>query len=128
MKRLMSLTIVLIAASVFFQGCGVFSEIGESRENKIPFSVKEYSSDANYYRSLGHGKSPNLSFAKETTLHDAQGKLARKIYHDNPHNKRTENVIKQNLIYLNVAKEKCSLHDNGIYSCWIILETSKRHY
>src|SRR6056297_1155693 len=122
------LIIVFIAIYAILQGCSIFSETGVSKENKIPFSVNEYQSDMNYYRALGKGKSPNLSFAKEIALHNAKENLAKKIFHNNPYNEMTENVINQNLIYVDIVRERVFKLNNGYYSCWVIVETPKEHY
>lgn len=128
MKRLILLTIILIATSAIFQSCGVFSEIGESKEKSVPFSETEFQSNRDYYKALGRGKSPSMSFAREIALHDAKERLAKKIFHDNPHNEMTENVIHQELMRVDVLKEEVFVLDNGLYVCWIIVRTPREHY
>lgn len=124
MKRL--LTVLLIAISgIVFQSCGIFSEIGEK---SIPFSETEYQSNRDYYKALGRGKSSSISFAKEIALSNARENLAEKIFHNNPYNEMTENVIHQKLIQVEVSEEKVFVLDNGLYVVWIIVRTPREHY
>ena len=117
---------VLISALIVFQSCSILN-LGEEKE-KNPFSKEQYESTEKYYRAAESGKSPNMSFAKEKALLDAKEKLAKVIFHDNPQNEQTQNVIHQTLTHVNVVEEKMFVKDDGTYVCWIIVETPKKFY
>jgi len=124
--RELLVTTMLMAALIVFQSCSVLN-IGEEKV-KNPFPKKKYESTEKYYRAVESGKSPNMSFAKEIAFNNAKELLAKKIFHDNPRNKQTQNVIHQTLKQVNVVEEKMFVKNDGTYVCWIIIETSKKFY
>ena len=115
MKTKTRLFLISLAIFALFQSCNVL-EKGTSYNTK------------NYFIVEASGKSSNLSFAKETAMFNAKKKLAKKVFHNNPRNEETQNVIHQTLTHLRIIEEKCFVLKNGNYECEITLATPKKFY
>lgn len=126
MKRLVILAGILFVVLSIFQSCSV------SEKTKLPLSGAKYKTDKNYFRARGFGKSPNLSFAKEIALMDAKENLAKKIHQKTGHGhyKSTKNSesLSSYLYGINLVDEKLFVMEDGLYQCWIVIETRKNLY
>lgn len=116
-------------------------------EITVPFSSKEYRSDADFFRAKQSGKSTNDATAKKIAFQNARGEMAGNInatvkrVTDQYTNQRTvgnalefENKFEElsrevvNLELANVKEigEKLFKEPDGSYTYWIAIEASKK--
>jgi hypothetical protein len=128
------------------KGTPVAKETG-AVEITVPFSTKEYRSDANFFRAKQVGKSPDLAAAKKIAFQNAKAEMAGNINStikrvtDQYTNQRTvgntqefENKFEElarevvNLEMSNVLEkgEKIFKEQDGSYTYWIAIEADKK--
>ena len=149
MKKMFTsiLTVSLIFA---FSGCkskkGLPSVQAGSTEIEVPFSGREYRTDANYFRATDNGRSPDLSTAKRIALLNAKAELAgaiestMKSVQETYTNQRTigdrqefaskfesmrREVVNQRLNDVRIMDEKVFKERDGGYRYYIVVEMSK---
>ncbi len=128
------------------KGTPVAKETG-AVEITVPFSTKEYRSDANFFRAKQVGKSPDLAAAKKIAFQNAKAEMAGNINStikrvtDQYTNQRTvgntqefENKFEElarevvNLEMSNFLEkgEKIFKEQDGSYTYWIAIEADKK--
>ena len=115
-------------------------------EVEVPFSSREYRTNANYFRATDNGRSPDLSTAKRIALLNAKAELASaiestiksvsEIYTNqrtiddkqefaNKFETMTREVVKQTLNDVTIMDEKVFRGSNGGYTYYIVIEMGK---
>ena len=115
-------------------------------EIEVPFSGRQYRTDANYFRATDNGRSPDLSTAKRIALLNAKAELASAIesamksVQEEYTNQRTlgdrqefaskfegmrREVVNQTLNDVRIMDEKVFKERDGGYRYYIVVEMSK---
>ncbi len=116
-------------------------------EISVPFSGKEYKSDADFFRAKQSGKSPDLAAAKKIALQNAKSELASNIQSvikkvtdqytnqrtvdknqdfENKFEELTREVTDQSIANVTIKDEKIFQEANGSYTYWIAVEADKK--
>jgi hypothetical protein len=80
--KLPLLAILLIGSGFMVSSCSStvpLSKVQESREIKLPFSEKEFKSNAEFLRVVAHGESASSTLAEKIAMQNAQTNMATRI-------------------------------------------------
>ena len=123
------------------------SKVEESKEVKLPFSEKEYKSNAEFIRARANGESRDLQGGEMIARHNAEGVLANTIgtvvkgvteqyfqntsdNNSNDFSKKfestTRTVTNEALSNIKVVDTKTLRKSNGVYDTWMVIEVSKK--
>jgi hypothetical protein len=138
-------SLILLISLIFCFTCKTTKHLpGTTIE--VPFSGKQYQTDKDFFRAKQSGNSPDLSTAKKIALQNAKAELASSInttiksvteqytnqrsFNDKQEfeSKFEENVravVSQEISDVKIIGEKLLKEDNGTYTYWIAIETSK---
>lgn len=140
----------LIVASITLTACPgptVLSKIEESKEVKLPFSEKEYKTNAEFIRARSNGESRDLQGGEMIARHNAEAVLANTIgtvvkgvtelyfqntsdNNSNDFSKKfettTRTVTNEALSNIKVVDTKTFRKANGVYDTWMVIEVSKK--
>lgn len=144
----LKLTLGVITLLMLVTSCGTSKNTGTtaaSNEVSIPFMETQYQSNDEYFRAKQVGESSNLSMAKKIALQNAKTEMAGNIEsvvkaviesysnqrdiadmseYESKMEEMSRNVINQKLTDVRIIGEK-ALQNNGKYSYWIVIESSK---
>ena len=148
--KLPLLAILLIGSGFMVSSCSStvpLSKVQESREIKLPFSEKEFKSNAEFLRVVAHGESASSTLAEKIAMQNAQTNMATRIsslvknvtedysknISDANSNEFTSSfetqgrvITNESLSMVNVLDKKVLLKSNNIYDIWVVIEVSKK--
>ena len=123
------------------------TKVEESREVKLPFSEKEYKTNAEFIRARANGESRDLQGGEMIARHNAEGVLGNTIgtvvkgvteqyfqntsdNNSNDFSKKfestTRTVTNEALSNIRVVDTKTLRKANGVYDTWMVIEVSKK--
>ena len=139
---------IIILTSVIV-GCSsskTIQKVNDSQEIKVPLEGKEFQTNKDYFRAKNYGKSPDLATAKKIALLNAKSELASNINstikkvaeqyvnqrtinntqeYESKFEENTREVVSQILNDVVIIGEKMFKENDGGYTYWIAIETSK---
>lgn len=116
-------------------------------EITVPFSTKEFYSDAEFFRAKSSGNSPDLQTAKKIAMQNAKSEMAGLIRttikkvtdqytqqrtvgnqtdFDNKFEELAREVTNQELVDVRVLGEKLFKEPNNSYTYWVAIEANKQ--
>lgn len=140
----------LIFASISLVSCSssiALTKVEESREVKLPFSEKEYKTNAEFIRARANGESRDLQGGEMIARHNAEGVLANTIgatikgvteqyfqntsdNNSNDFSKKfestTRTITNEAISNIKVVDTKTLRKANGVYDTWMVIEVSKK--
>lgn len=149
-SKLPLMALILIGSGFIISSCSStvpLSKVQESREIKLPFSEKEFKSNAEFLRVVAHGESASSTLAEKIAMQNAQTNLATRInslvknvaedysknISDANSNEFTSSfetqgrvITNESLSMVNVLDKKVLLKSNNIYDIWVVIEVSKK--
>lgn len=149
-SKLPLLAMLLIGSGFMVSSCSStvpLSKVQESREIKLPFSEKEFKSNAEFLRVVAHGESASSTLAEKIAMQNAQTNMATRIsslvknvtedysknISDANSNEFTSSfetqgrvITNESLSMVNVLDKKVLLKSNNIYDIWVVIEVSKK--
>lgn len=154
MRNLMRSGVVLGAFVIGFAACkskkNASTPIEKSTgavEITVPFSTKEYFSDAENFRAKSSGNSPDLQTAKKIAMQNAKSEMAGLIQttvkkvtdqytqqrtvgnateFNNKFEELAREVTNQELVDVKVIGEKLFKEPNNSYTYWVAIEANKQ--
>lgn len=115
-------------------------------EISLPMSGAEYRSNADYWRSVQVGTSPNMAMAKKVAMQNARQELAstmesevksmmesygrnvdidQQSKYESIYEELTRTVVNQKLVGVEVIDEKIFQKENGSYEYYVCMQVSK---
>lgn len=141
----------LLAASLVLTACPSSTRLTTSEDmteiKNIPFSGKEFKTNAEFIRVVESGESRDLQLSGEIALTNAQGKMATLLKtklekvadayaqntsdaNSNDFSKKFETntraIVSQTLTDVTELDKKYFKKTNGVYQTWIVLQVSKK--
>lgn len=151
MKHLLSLVCLVLALAVI-PGCKAKQKLPKTDRGEIevaiPLSGAEYRTDADFWRAVQQGVSPDMSMAKKVALQNARQELAASIKVQvkavidnygkntavtesvevvNMYEEQAYSVIDQTLTGASLAGEKLYRLNDGNYRYHVCIELSKQY-
>jgi hypothetical protein len=140
----------MVLASITLTSCFTptpLSKVEESREVKLPFSEKEYKSNAEFLRATKNGESRDLQGSEMIARHNAEALLANTIgaaikgvteqYFQNTSDNNsndfsnkfestTRTITNEAVSNIKIVDTKTFKKANGVYDTWMVIEVSKK--
>jgi len=138
---LASITLVSCSASI------ALTKVDDSREVKLPFSEKEYKTNAEFLRARANGESRDLQGGEMIARHNAEAVLANTIgtaikgvteqyfqntsdNNSNDFSKKfestTRSITNEAISNIKIVDTKTLKKANGVYDTWMVIEVSKK--
>ncbi len=152
MKKIMTLVTVVLLAATSCSSARKAMQTATTQTNLVeqvlPLSEAKYRSDAQYYRSVQSGVSPEMSMAKKIAIQNARQELAATIQSDiktvtenyarqvnlssdekpgyeSRMTELTYSIVSQTITGATVMDEKLYTEPNGTYRHYVCMELSK---
>ena len=140
----------MVLASITLTSCFTptpLSKVEESREVKLPFSEKEYKTNAEFLRARANGESRDLQGGEMIARHNAEAVLANTIgtaikgvteqyfqntsdNNSNDFSKKfestTRSITNEAVSNIKIVDTKTLKKANGVYDTWMVIEVSKK--
>jgi hypothetical protein len=140
----------MVLASITLTSCFTttpLSKVEESREVKLPFSEKEYKTNAEFLRATKNGESRDLQGSEMIARHNAEALLANTIsaaikgvteqYFQNTSDNNsndfsnkfestTRTITNEAVSNIKIVDTKTFKKANGVYDTWMVIEVSKK--
>jgi len=140
----------MVLASITLTSCPssiALTKVDDSREIKLPFSEKEYKTNAEFLRARANGESRDLQGGEMIARHNAEAVLANTIgtaikgvteqyfqntsdNNSNDFSKKFESTTRSITIEaisnIKIVDTKTLKKANGVYDTWMVIEVSKK--
>ena len=140
----------MVLASITLTSCPssiALTKVDDSREIKLPFSEKEYKTNAEFLRARANGESRDLQGGEMIARHNAEAVLANTIgtaikgvteqyfqntsdNNSNDFSKKfestTRTITNEAVSNIKIVDTKTLKKANGVYDTWMVIEVSKK--
>jgi len=140
----------MVLASITLVSCSTsiaLTKVDDSREVKLPFSEKEYKTNAEFLRARANGESRDLQGGEMIARHNAEAVLANTIgtaikgvteqyfqntsdNNSNDFSKKfestTRSITNEAISNIKIVDTKTLKKANGVYDTWMVIEVSKK--
>ncbi len=140
----------MVLASITLVSCSssiALTKVDDSREIKLPFSEKEYKTNAEFLRARANGESRDLQGGEMIARHNAEAVLANTIgtaikgvteqyfqntsdNNSNDFSKKfestTRSITNEAISNIKIVDTKTLKKANGVYDTWMVIEVSKK--
>jgi hypothetical protein len=140
----------MVLASITLVSCSssiALTKVDDSREVKLPFSEKEYKTNAEFLRARANGESRDLQGGEMIARHNAEAVLANTIgtaikgvteqyfqntsdNNSNDFSKKfestTRTITNEAVSNIKIVDTKTLKKANGVYDTWMVIEVSKK--
>ncbi len=140
----------MVLASITLTSCPssiALTKVDDSREIKLPFSEKEYKTNAEFLRARANGESRDLQGGEMIARHNAEAVLANTIgtaikgvteqyfqntsdNNSNDFSKKfestTRSITNEAISNIKIVDTKTLKKANGVYDTWMVIEVSKK--
>jgi hypothetical protein len=140
----------MVLASITLVSCSssiALTKVDDSREVKLPFSEKEYKTNAEFLRARANGESRDLQGGEMIARHNAEAVLANTIgtaikgvteqyfqntsdNNSNDFSKKfestTRSITNEAVSNIKIVDTKTLKKANGVYDTWMVIEVSKK--
>ena len=140
----------MVLASITLVSCSssiALTKVDDSREVKLPFSEKEYKTNAEFLRARANGESRDLQGGEMIARHNAEAVLANTIgtaikgvteqyfqntsdNNSNDFSKKfestTRSITNEAISNIKIVDTKTLKKANGVYDTWMVIEVSKK--
>ena len=140
----------MVLASITLVSCSssiALTKVDDSREIKLPFSEKEYKTNAEFLRARANGESRDLQGGEMIARHNAEAVLANTIgtaikgvteqYFQNTSDNNsndfsnkfestTRSITNEAISNIKIVDTKTLKKANGVYDTWMVIEVSKK--
>ena len=140
----------MVLASITLTSCPssiALTKVDDSREIKLPFSEKEYKTNAEFLRARANGESRDLQGGEMIARHNAEAVLANTIgtaikgvteqYFQNTSDNNsndfsnkfestTRSITNEAISNIKIVDTKTLKKANGVYDTWMVIEVSKK--
>ena len=140
----------MVLASITLVSCSssiALTKVDDSREVKLPFSEKEYKTNAEFLRARANGESRDLQGGEMIARHNAEAVLANTIgtaikgvteqYFQNTSDNNsndfsnkfestTRTITNEAVSNIKIVDTKTFKKANGVYDTWMVIEVSKK--
>ena len=140
----------MVLASITLTSCHstiALTKVDDSREIKLPFSEKEYKTNAEFLRATKNGESRDLQGSEMIARHNAEALLANTIsaaikwvteqYFQNTSDNNsndfsnkfestTRTITNEAVSNIKIVDTKTFKKANGVYDTWMVIEVSKK--
>ena len=140
----------MVLASITLVSCSssiALTKVDDSREVKLPFSEKEYKTNAEFLRARANGESRDLQGGEMIARHNAEAVLANTIgtaikgvteqYFQNTSDNNsndfsnkfestTRTITNEAVSNIKIVDTKTLKKANGVYDTWMVIEVSKK--
>ncbi len=140
----------MVLASITLTSCPssiALTKVDDSREIKLPFSEKEYKTNAEFLRARANGESRDLQGGEMIARHNAEAVLANTIgtaikgvteqyfqntsdNNSNDFSKKfestTRTITNEAISNIKIVDTKTLKKANGVYDTWMVIEVSKK--
>ena len=140
----------MVLASITLVSCSssiALTKVDDSREIKLPFSEKEYKTNAEFLRARANGESRDLQGGEMIARHNAEAVLANTIgtaikgvteqyfqntsdNNSNDFSKKfestTRTITNEAVSNIKIVDTKTLKKANGVYDTWMVIEVSKK--
>lgn len=140
----------MVLASITLVSCSssiALTKVDDSREIKLPFSEKEYKTNAEFLRARANGESRDLQGGEMIARHNAEAVLANTIgtaikgvteqyfqntsdNNSNDFSKKfestTRTITNEAISNIKIVDTKTLKKANGVYDTWMVIEVSKK--
>ena len=140
----------MVLASITLVSCSssiALTKVDDSREVKLPFSEKEYKTNAEFLRARANGESRDLQGGEMIARHNAEVVLANTIgtaikgvteqyfqntsdNNSNDFSKKfestTRSITNEAVSNIKIVDTKTLKKANGVYDTWMVIEVSKK--
>ena len=140
----------MVLASITLVSCSssiALTKVDDSREVKLPFSEKEYKTNAEFLRARANGESRDLQGGEMIARHNAEAVLANTIgtaikgvteqYFQNTSDNNsndfsnkfestTRSITNEAISNIKIVDTKTLKKANGVYDTWMVIEVSKK--
>ena len=140
----------MVLASITLTSCPssiALTKVDDSREIKLPFSEKEYKTNAEFLRARANGESRDLQGGEMIARHNAEAVLANAIgtaikgvteqyfqntsdNNSNDFSKKfestTRSITNEAISNIKIVDTKTLKKANGVYDTWMVIEVSKK--
>ena len=140
----------MVLASITLVSCSssiALTKVDDSREVKLPFSEKEYKTNAEFLRATKNGESRDLQGSEMIARHNAEALLANTIgaaikgvteqYFQNTSDNNsndfsnkfestTRTITNEAVSNIKIVDTKTFKKANGVYDTWMVIEVSKK--
>ena len=140
----------MVLASITLVSCSssiALTKVDDSREVKLPFSEKEYKTNAEFLRARANGESRDLQGGEMIARHNAEAVLANTIgtaikgvteqyfqntsdNNSNDFSKKfestTRSITNEAVSNIKIVDTKTLRKANGVYDTWMVIEVSKK--
>jgi hypothetical protein len=140
----------MVLASITLVSCFssiALTKVDDSREVKLPFSEKEYKTNAEFLRARANGESRDLQGGEMIARHNAEAVLANTIgtaikgvteqyfqntsdNNSNDFSKKfestTRSITDEAISNIKIVDTKTLKKANGVYDTWMVIEVSKK--
>jgi len=140
----------MVLASITLVSCFssiALTKVDDSREVKLPFSEKEYKTNAEFLRARANGESRDLQGGEMIARHNAEAVLANTIgtaikgvteqyfqntsdNNSNDFSKKfestTRSITNEAVSNIKIVDTKTLKKANGVYDTWMVIEVSKK--
>jgi hypothetical protein len=149
-KNNIAITASMVLASITLVSCSssiALTKVDDSREVKLPFSEKEYKTNAEFLRARANGESRDLQGGEMIARHNAEAVLANTIgtaikgvteqyfqntsdNNSNDFSKKfestTRSITNEAVSNIKIVDTKTLKKANGVYDTWMVIEVSKK--
>jgi len=149
-KNNIAIIVSMVLSSITLVSCSssiALTKVDDSREIKLPFSEKEYKTNAEFLRARANGESRDLQGGEMIARHNAEAVLANTIgtaikgvteqyfqntsdNNSNDFSKKfestTRSITNEAISNIKIVDTKTLKKANGVYDTWMVIEVSKK--